>query len=127
MRRKTDGRYPGFVVWENVQGAFSSGRGEDFRCVLEALCRIKDAAASVSQPPKGKWNGAGEIVGDGYSVAWRTLDAQYWGVPQRRKRIYIRDLVLDQLEEDGELEEARILKALELSHKERVYDLEEVL
>lgn len=89
MRRKTDGRYPGFVVWENVQGAFSSGRGEDFRCVLEALCRIKDAAAYVPQPPKGKWNGAGEIVGDGYSVAWRTLDAQYWGVPQRRKRIYL--------------------------------------
>ncbi len=89
MRRETDGKYPGFVVWENVQGAFSSNQGEDFRCVLESLCQIKDADAHVPQPQKGKWSGAGSLVGDGYSIAWRTLDAQYWGVPQRRKRIYL--------------------------------------
>ena len=89
MRDKTNGKYPRFVVWENVQGAFSSNKGEDFRCVLESLCRIKDADAHVPAPDKGKWNGAGSIVGDSYSVAWRTLDAQYWGVSQRRKRIYL--------------------------------------
>ena len=89
MRDKTDGEYPRFVVWENVQGAFSSNKGEDFRCVLESFCQVKDADAHVPAPAKGRWNGAGSIVGDGYTVAWRTLDAQYWGVSQRRKRIYL--------------------------------------
>lgn len=89
MRCKTDGKYPRFVVWENVQGAFSSNKGEDFRCVLEALSQVKDSAATIPKPQNGKWNGSGSVVGDGYSIAWRTLDAQYWGVPQRRKRIYL--------------------------------------
>ncbi len=89
MRDKTNGEYPRFVVWENVQGAFSSNKGEDFRCVIESLCQVKDREAHVPAPAKGKWVGAGSIVGDGYSVAWRTLDAQYWGVAQRRKRIYL--------------------------------------
>lgn len=80
---------PRFAVWENVRGALSSAGGEDFRRVLEELCRIKDDAADVPRPPKGKWQSAGLIWGDGYSVAWRVLDAQYWGVPQRRKRIYL--------------------------------------
>ena len=80
---------PRYMVWENVPGAFSSNKGEDFRCVLEEICQVADAEVSIPRPPKGKWGGQGTIVGDGYSVSWRTLDAQYWGVPQRRKRIYL--------------------------------------
>lgn len=87
MRCATNGRYPRFAVWENVPGAFSSNKGEDFRCVLESLCRVKDE--SVSVPRCEKWTAAGNIVADNFSLAWRVLDAQYWGVPQRRKRIYL--------------------------------------
>ncbi len=87
MRCATNGKYPRYIVWENVPGAFSSNKGEDFRCVLESICRIADETVSVPSPKK--WQSAGNIVGDGYSVAWRVLDAQYWGVPQRRKRIYL--------------------------------------
>ena len=87
MREATNGKYPRYIVWENVPGAFSSNHGEDFRCVLENICRIKDEDVSVPKPLK--WNHAGLVMGDGYSVAWRVLDAQYWGVPQRRKRIYL--------------------------------------
>ena len=87
MRCATNGKYPRYIVWENVPGAFSSNKGEDFRCVLESVCRIADETVSV--PSVKKWQSAGSIMGDGYSVAWRVLDAQYWGVPQRRKRIYL--------------------------------------
>lgn len=87
MRCKTDGRKPRFIVWENVPGAFSSNKGEDFRTVLEEVCKIKDESVSVPKP--NKWNRAGKIMGDNYSVAWRQFDAQFWGVPQRRKRIYL--------------------------------------
>ena len=89
MREATNGRYPRFAVWENVPGAFTSNQGEDFRCVLEAFCEVKDAGHPIPRPSGGKWAAAGEIVADGFSVAWRQLDAQYWGVPQRRKRIYL--------------------------------------
>ncbi len=89
MRCATNGEYPRYIVWENVPGAFSSNKGEDFRAVLEAVCSVKDESVSVPEPPKGKWSGAGNIMVDGFSVAWRTLDAQFWGVPQRRKRIYL--------------------------------------
>ena len=89
MRCKTNGEYPRFVVWENVPGAFSSNKGEDFKAVLEEICKIKDDTLSVSQPESGKWTNAGEIVGNAFSVAWRVFDAQYWGVPQRRRRIYL--------------------------------------
>lgn len=87
MRCATNGKYPRYIIWENVPGAFSSNKGDDFRCVLESVCQIKDETAVVSQPDK--WFPAGEIVGDDFSVAWRVLDAQYWGVPQRRKRIFL--------------------------------------
>ena len=87
MRCKTDGRHPRFVVWENVPGAFSSNKGEDFKAVLEEICKVKDPCVYV--PGSAKWQNAGEILGDGYSVAWRVFDAQFWGVPQRRKRIYL--------------------------------------
>lgn len=86
MRDSTNGRYPRFIIWENVPGAFSSNGGEDFRSVLQEICKITDSEIYV---PKAKWVNSGEIVGDGYSVAWRVFDAQYWGVPQRRRRIYL--------------------------------------
>ena len=89
MRCATDGKYPRFIVWENVPGAFSSNKGEDFKAVLEAVCSVKDESVSVPEPPKGKWANAGTVVGDGFSLAWRVLDAQFWGIPQRRKRIYL--------------------------------------
>ena len=87
MRCKTNGKYPRFVVWENVPGAFSSNKGEDFKAVLEAICKIKSETFNVPMPKK--WSNSGCIVADDFSLAWRVLDAQYWGVPQRRKRIYL--------------------------------------
>ena len=87
MRCATNGKYPRFAVWENVAGAFSSNGGEDFRCVLEELCKIKDSTVSVPKP--AKWTKAGEIMGDNFSLAYRTVDAQYWYTPQRRMRIYL--------------------------------------
>lgn len=92
MREATNGEYPKYAVWENVPGAFSSNKGEDFRAVLEELARIKEAGISIPEPDKSKWAKAGLITGDDWSIAWRTMDAQYWGVPQRRLRI---SLVLD--------------------------------
>ena len=89
MRSSTNGLYPTFAVWENVPGAFSSNRREDFRAVLEELARVEQPDASIPRPSgkNGKWEKAGAISGNGWSLAWRQLDAQYWGVPQRRKRI----------------------------------------
>lgn len=89
MREETNGKSPTFIVWENVPGAFSSNKGEDFRTVLEEIAKIADGNVTIPRPDKGKWLNAGEILGDGYSIAWRVLDAQFWGVPQRRKRIYL--------------------------------------
>lgn len=76
---------PRFMVWENVPGAFSSNRGEDFRVVLEETARIAEPGAVIPRPEK--WTHAGCVLGDGWSIAWRLHDAQFWGVPQRRKRI----------------------------------------
>ena len=87
MREATNGKYPRYIVWENVPGAFSSNKGEDFKAVLEEICKVKDEQVSVSKP--SKWENAGRIMGDGYSIAWRLFDAQFWGVPQRRQRIYL--------------------------------------
>lgn len=81
---------PRYMVWENVPGAYSSNGGEDFAAVLEEAVRIAEPTFSLPRlPDKQKWTKAGGIVGDGWSVAWRTHDAQYWGVPQRRRRISI--------------------------------------
>lgn len=80
---------PRFMVWENVPGAFSSNKGEDFRAVLEETAKIADETVVIPKPPKGKWNTFGAIMGNGWSIAWRVLDAQYWGVPQRRRRIFL--------------------------------------
>ena len=87
MRRATDGKYPRYIVWENVPGAFSSNKGADFQSVLETICLVKGREIHIPRPEK--WTSAGEIMADSFSVAWRVLDAQYWGVPQRRKRIYL--------------------------------------
>ena len=89
MRCATDGRYPRYIVWENVPGAFSSNKGEDFKAVLEAVIGIAEPNAQVPMPEKARWPYADLYMGDGWSVAYRTLDAQYWGVPQRRRRIYL--------------------------------------
>lgn len=79
---------PRYMVWENVPGALSSNKGEDFRCVLEETARIVQKDAVIPQLADGqKWSTAGCILGDGWSIAWRVHDAQFWGVPQRRKRI----------------------------------------
>ena len=79
---------PRFMVWENVPGAFSSNGGEDFRIVLEETARIADKNATIPElADRQKWTPAGCIMGDGWSIAWRLHDAQFWGVPQRRKRI----------------------------------------
>lgn len=94
---------PRYLIWENVPGALSSGnpKGEDFRIVLEEIAKIADENAVIPRPPKGKWENSGAVMGDGWSIAWRILDGQYWGctyysdegipirygTPQRRRRI----------------------------------------
>ena len=78
---------PRYMVWENVPGAFSSNKAEDFRIVLEELAKICDKDAVIPRPPKDKWTTSGCIMGDGWSIAWRVCDAQFYGVPQRRRRI----------------------------------------
>ena len=89
MREATNGKYPRYCVWENVPGAFSSNAGEDFRAVLEAVIGIKEEGVEVPAPDNHRWPKADVYLGDGFSVAYRVLDAQYWGVPQRRSRIYL--------------------------------------
>lgn len=89
MREATHGRYPRYIVWENVPGAFSSNKGEDFKAVLEAVIGIKEPGAQVPMPEKNLWPYADLYLGEQWSIAYRTLDAQYWGVPQRRRRIYL--------------------------------------
>ena len=93
MRDATDGVRPRFCVWENVHGAFSSNKGRDFKTVIEEIAGIAEPGVSVPGSPdirgNAVWRPAGAVVGDGWSLAWRTLDAQYWGVPQRRRRIFL--------------------------------------
>ena len=84
MRSATNGKYPSFIIWENVPGAFSSNNGRDFRTVLEEITKT-----DIPMPSSGKWATAGVVRGGAICAAWRQLDAQYWGVPQRRKRIYL--------------------------------------
>ena len=89
MRCATNGKYPRYIVWENVPGAFSSNGGEDFKAVLEAVIGVAEPNTQVPMPEKNRWPYADCYMGDGWSVAYRVLDAQFWGVPQRRKRIYL--------------------------------------
>jgi DNA (cytosine-5)-methyltransferase 1 len=87
MREATGGVFPRIAVWENVPGCLISNNGEDFHHVIKELVRLKDGDAVIPRPQK--WSNAGIVVGDGYSLAWRILDAQFLGVPQRRKRVYL--------------------------------------
>lgn len=89
MREATNGVYPRYAIWENVPGAFSSNRGEDFRTVLEEFIRVKEKDAVMPDVPKAGWPYADCYSGNGWSLAYRVFDAQYWGVPQRRRRIYL--------------------------------------
>ena len=89
MREATNGEYPRFALWENVPGAFSSNKGEDFRIVLAELIRVVEPTAVMPAVPKAGWNYADDYRGDGWSLAYRVFDAQYWGVPQRRRRIHL--------------------------------------
>ena len=89
MRCATNGQYPRWICWENVPGAFSSNSGQDFRAVLEAIIGIVEPDTQVPMPEKNRWPYADCYMGDGWSVAYRTLDCQYWGLPQRRKRIFL--------------------------------------
>lgn len=84
MREATNGEYPKFFIWENVPGAFSSNKGADFQAVLEEITKSK-----IPMPAGGKWAAAGMVRSGKCDIAWRVLDAQYWGVPQRRKRIFL--------------------------------------
>lgn len=89
MRQATNGKHPTFALWENVPGAFSSNKGEDFRTVLEELIRIIEPSAVMPEVPKAGWAYADSYTGDGWSLAYRVFDAQHWGVPQRRRRIHL--------------------------------------
>ena len=89
MRDATNGRYPRYCVWENVPGAFSSHGGDDFKAVLEAVIGVKEEGIEVPSPENHRWPKSDIYLGNGWSVAYRVLDAQYWGVPQRRRRIFI--------------------------------------
>ena len=89
MREKTDGKYPRWICWENVPGAFSSNKGEDFKIVLEEIIKIAEPTAIMPKVPRFGWAYADSYCGDGWSLAYRVFDAQYWGVPQRRRRIYL--------------------------------------
>lgn len=117
--RSTEFCRPRFLIWENVPGALSSSGGEDFRIVLEEICKVCDPDATIPRPQK-RWGGCGVIVGDGFSVCWRIHDAQFWGVPQRRRRIalvadfggytapeicFIRKSLFGDLDESGEARE----------------------
>ena len=84
MREATNGKSPRFFVWENVYGSFSSNKGLDFAAVLSEI-----GATEISVPESGKWAYAGLVQCDRCEIAWRGLDAQYWGVPQRRKRVFL--------------------------------------
>ena len=84
MRRATNGVYQVFIIWENVPGAFGSNKGKDFRTVLEEITKGR-----ISMPDSGRWARAGMVRIGGVDVAWRQMDAQYWGIPQRRKRIFL--------------------------------------
>lgn len=84
MREKTNGAYPKFFIWENVTGAFSSNGRRDFQAVLEEI-----GQTDIPMPKSGRWAKSGMVRSKKCGIAWRTLDAQFWGVPQHRERIFL--------------------------------------
>ena len=84
MRCKTNGKYPRWICWENVFGVFSSSKGRDFQRVLEEIIGVVVPDAKVPAPDDYRWPYADVYVGDGWSLAYRTLNAQWYGVAQRR-------------------------------------------
>lgn len=98
MRESTNGEYPRWIVWENVPGAMSSSKGQDFRTVLEEICKIKDETVHIPMPEK-KWTTAGEIVGNDYSVAYRILDAQYFGVLKDAEESFLSQILQENVPE----------------------------
>ena len=80
---------PRFGIWENVPGAFSSANGEDFKRVIEEFLRIEEPSLHVVRPATGRWEYTGAVLGIRSSLAWTVWDAQYLGVPQRRRRIFL--------------------------------------
>ena len=107
---------PRYMVWENVPGAFSSNKGEDFRAVLEETAKVADQNAVIPQLEGGRWSPSGCILGSGWSIAWRLHDAQFWGVPQRRKRIALvadfggesaPEILFERKSVSGDIEESR--------------------
>lgn len=89
IRKATHGMFPRYAIWENVPGAFSSHKGSDFATVLTTLTRIVDPSTPDMPVPEGGWPYAGCVMGEGFSLAWRVLDAQHFGLAQRRRRIYL--------------------------------------
>jgi DNA (cytosine-5)-methyltransferase 1 len=92
MREATNGKYPRYVVWENVKGVLSNQKDKSFEVILGEFAKLKDPAISLPRPAGGKYSNAGEILADGFSLSWRVLNAKFWGVPQNRERVF---LVLD--------------------------------
>lgn len=89
MRKETNGKYPKFFIWENVLGAFTSNARRDFQSVLEEI-----GQTDIPMPASGRWARAGMVRSKesckcGIGIAWRTLDAQFWGVPQHRERVFL--------------------------------------
>lgn len=116
MREATNGVYPRYAIWENVPGAFSSNRGEDFRTVLEEFIRVKEKDVVMPSVPAAGWPYADCYSGNGWSLAYRVFDAQYWGVPQRRRRIYLvadfrgeraKEILFERKGLRGDIEESR--------------------
>ncbi|MEQ2924991.1 DNA cytosine methyltransferase, partial [Ruthenibacterium lactatiformans] len=80
---------PRYMLWENVPGAFSSYDGEDFRAVLEETARVAEPDVSIPRPEAGPWKSAGHVLGGNFSIAWAVYDAEFFGVAQRRRRIFL--------------------------------------
>lgn len=132
-RGRADGRtnefgdvFPRFAIWENVAGAFSSNRGEDFRCVLEEFCNIKGKDIIIPKPKNGKWDKAGIIIGDGFSVAWRLFDAQYWESPNEERESQLSEILQGEVPEKYYLSEKACEGILRRANK-RGKELPEVL
>lgn len=84
MREESAGKYPSCFIWENVPGALSSNVGKDFRIVLEEILQTE-----IPDPASGRWANAGVVRTEKRAASWRVLDAQFWGVPQRRRRVFL--------------------------------------